>query len=242
MQQDAERLQKYLARAGVASRRKSEELIRAGRVTVNGTEASLGQKVVSASDEIRVDGELVSKIEENVYILLNKPVGVLSSRKSQGGHPTVIDLVDVRERVYPVGRLDLESQGLILLTNDGDLAHQISHPRYGHEKEYRVLLDRHPDSSQLRAWRRGVVLSAGEKSAPALVRVEKKADQPWIRVTMTQGMKRQIRMTARTLGLRVRKLIRVRLGSLKLKGLAIGEWRHLSSKEVTELKTRRNPV
>jgi 23S rRNA pseudouridine2605 synthase len=215
-----------------------EDLIRAGRVTVNGVPAFLGQKVVSADDQVRVDGELISDVEKNVYILLNKPTGVLSSRKSQGGHPTVIDLVETSERVYPVGRLDLNSQGLMLLTNDGDLAHRISHPRYGHEKEYRVLLNRFPDASQLKAWRRGVVLSTGERTAPAKVYVEKdKGNQAWIRVTMRQGMKRQIRMTTRVLGLRVRKLIRVRMGSLRLQGLRTGEWRHLSLKEVADLKT-----
>jgi 23S rRNA pseudouridine2605 synthase len=237
MQRDAERLQKFLARAGIASRRKSEDLIRAGRVTVNGVAASLGQKIVSQTDQVRVDGELVSDVETNVYILLNKPTGVLSSRKSQGGHPTVIELLEINERVYPVGRLDLESQGLMLLTNDGDLAHRISHPRYGHEKEYRVLLNRFPDGSQLKAWRSGVVLSTGERTAPAKVYVEKdRGDQAWIRVTMRQGMKRQIRMTARALGLRVRKLIRVRMGLLRLHGLRVGEWRHLSPKEVADLK------
>lgn len=239
MQQGAERLQKFLARAGIASRRKSEELIQAGRVTVNGVPASLGQKVVSDHDQVRVDGELISKIEKKVYILLNKPVGVLSSRSSQGGHPTVLDLVQIKERIYPVGRLDLDSEGLMLLTNDGDLANQISHPRYGHEKEYRVLLDRFPDSTQLKAWRSGVVLSTGSKTATAKVQVERKtADQPWIRVTMRQGLKRQIRMTARALGLNVRQLIRVRLGSVKLHGLRAGEWRHLSAKEVIDLKAR----
>lgn len=123
MQEESERLQKYLARRGVSSRRKCEDLIRAGRVTVNGRVASLGQKVVASKDMVRLDGELVGEREPLVYLMLNKPRGVLSSRARQGGHPTVIDLVKVSQRIYPVGRLDLESEGLILLTNDGDLAH-----------------------------------------------------------------------------------------------------------------------
>jgi 23S rRNA pseudouridine2605 synthase len=236
MQRSAERLQKYLARTGIASRRKCEDLIRSGRVTVNGQVATLGQKVIGSEDQVRLDGELVSASERLVYIIMNKPRGVLSSLKSQGGHPTVIDLLDIKERVYPVGRLDLESQGLILLTNDGDLANQLSHPRYGHEKEYRVLLNRLPDSSQLKAWRSGVVLSNGERTAPARVHLEKsQGDRVWIRVTMRQGMKRQIRKSAQVLGLRVNKLIRVRLGSLKLNGLRSGEWRYLSANEIRDL-------
>lgn len=242
MLQNSERLQKFLARAGIGSRRKCEELIRSGRITVNGKVASLGQRVIESEDQVRFDGEMVSGSERPVYIIMNKPPGVLSSLISQGGHPTVIDLLDIRERVYPVGRLDLESQGLIFLTNDGDLTNRLSHPRYGHEKEYRILLNRSPDASQLEAWRSGVVLATGEKTAPANVFLEKnKGDQPWVRVTMRQGMKRQIRNTAKALGLHVRKLIRVRLGKLRLSGLGSGEWRFLSNKEVSAIKgTKRN--
>ncbi|MGD8552825.1 MAG: S4 domain-containing protein, partial [Anaerolineales bacterium] len=141
----SERLQKVLAHAGVASRRKSEELIRQGRVTVDGGRAEIGMKVEPDEVEIRVDGKKISAPERKVYILLNKPTGVLSSTRSQGGLPTVLDLVSIDERVYPVGRLDLDSEGLILLTNDGDLANRLTHPRYEHEKEYRVQLDRRPD-------------------------------------------------------------------------------------------------
>ena len=242
MPQNSERLQKFLARAGIGSRRKCEELIRSGRITVNGKVASLGQRVIESEDQVRFDGEMVSGSERPVYIIMNKPSGVLSSLNSQGGHPTVIDLLDIRERVYPVGRLDLESQGLIFLTNDGDLTNRLSHPRYGHEKEYRILLNRSPDASQLEAWRSGVVLATGERTAPAKVFLEKnKGDQPWVRVTMRQGMKRQIRNTAKALGLHVRKLIRVRLGKLRLSGLGSGEWRFLSNKEVSAIKgTKRN--
>jgi 23S rRNA pseudouridine2605 synthase len=236
MQQRAERLQKYLSRTGIASRRKCEDLIRAGRVTVNGQVASLGQKVIGSEDQVRLDGELVSDTERLVYILMNKPRGVLSSLKSQGGYPTVIDLLDIKERVYPVGRLDLDSQGLLLLTNDGDLANRLSHPRYGHEKEYRVLLNRPPDASQLKAWRKGVVLSDGKRTAPAKVYLEKnQGERAWLRVTMRQGMKRQIRKSAQVLGLHVNKLVRVRFGNLKLNGLRSGEWRFMTANEIKDL-------
>jgi 23S rRNA pseudouridine2605 synthase len=234
---DAERLQKFLARAGVASRRKSEDLIRSGRVTVNGTIASIGQKVIHSQDQIRVDGELVTDPEQLVYIMINKPRGVLSSLRRQGNHRTVIDLVNVNTRVYPVGRLDLDSEGLILLTNDGELTYKLSHPRFGHEKGYKVLLNRTPDEHQLTAWRKGVVLEDGKKTAPAQVYLESnKGNQAWIRVIMKQGMKRQIRRTAEVLGLHVVRLIRVRLSRLKLRGLRSGEWRFLSENEVRALQ------
>lgn len=237
MSQSTERLQKYLARAGIGSRRKCEDLIRSGRVTVNGKVAKIGQSVNESEDQVHLDGERVTGAERLVYIVMNKPPKVLCSLNSQGGHSTVIDLIKVRERVYPVGRLDLESQGLILLTNDGDLANLLSHPRYGHEKEYRVLLDRVPDPSQLKDWRRGVLLATGEKTMPARVYIERNSrNQAWIRLTMRQGMKRQIRKTAQTLGLSVIKLIRVRIGPLKLAGLDLGGWRFLSRNEVNDLK------
>jgi len=230
MSQRTERLQKYLARAGIGSRRKCEDLIRSGRVTVNGKVAKIGQSVNESEDQ-------VTGTEQLVYIVMNKPPKVLSSLKGQGGHSTVIDLIDVRERVYPVGRLDLESQGLILLTNDGDLANHLSHPRYGHEKEYRVLLNRVPDPPQLKAWRSGVLLATGEKTMPARVFTERNSrNQAWVRVILQQGLKRQIRKTAQALGLYVIKIIRVRIGPLKLAGLGLGEWRFLSRDEVSDLK------
>jgi 23S rRNA pseudouridine2605 synthase len=232
-----ERLQKILARSGLGSRRACEEFIQAGRVTVNGRTAKLGEKANPAEDEIRLDGELVKVSEKKIYIMMNKPLGVLSSLKSQGGHQTVIDLLPIPQRVFPIGRLDLNSQGLILLTNDGELANKLSHPRYGHEKEYHVMLNRVPDIHQLNLWRRGVVLPDGSKTLPAIVKTRgKTAETPWITVVLKQGRKRQIRETAKVLGLHVRKLIRVRMGPLRLGNLKSGEWRYLSNEEVRKLK------
>lgn len=232
-----ERLQKVLARAGVASRRKSEDLIREGRVTVNGRKASLGLKVASGIDEIRLDGEIILQPNRMTYILMNKPRGVLSSRKSQGGFPTVIDLLAIDERVYPVGRLDLDSQGLVLLTNDGALTHFLTHPSFGQDKEYRVLLDHFPDEKQMKTWRKGVVLPDGSKSLPVrMVREMGSGKIAWFRLTMHQGRKRQIRETARALGLQVRKLVRIRMGSLKLGNLQEGNWRHLEAEEIIDLR------
>lgn len=234
----SERLQKVLAKAGVASRRASEVLIQQGRVTVDGSPAKIGAKVDPAEVDIRVDGKRIRAAERTIYLALNKPGKVLSSTKSQGGMPTVLDFVHVPERVYPVGRLDADSEGLILLTNDGELAHHLTHPRYEHEKEYLVLLNRRPDDAQLRTWRRGVVLSEGYKTRPATVRRESSPSPGrWIRVVLHEGRKRQIRETAQVLGLNVNRIIRTRLHTLELGSLGLGESRQLTRDEVEALKT-----
>lgn len=236
-----ERLQKILAQAGYGSRRACEEFIIAGRVRVNGKTAELGQKADPAIDEITLDGRPIPKLERLVYIALNKPRFVLSTVEREEGdnRKTVVDLVDVRERVYPVGRLDLESEGLILLTNDGDLANRLTHPRYGHKKEYRVLVARRPDEEQLAAWRRGVVLEDGYRTAPADVRlVGTQGKGAWLRVVMGEGRKRQIREICALLGLPVVRIVRMRIGSLRLGALKPGEWRFLREEEVEAL---RNP-
>jgi 23S rRNA pseudouridine2605 synthase len=231
-----ERLQKAMAQAGLGSRRQCEDLIRSGRVLVNGQIAVLGMKVDATSDDVRIDGERMRTAEPHVYVALYKPRGVLSSLRSQGGRPTVRELVPVEERLYPVGRLDIDSEGLILMMNDGEIAHRLTHPRYGHEKEYRVLLDRIPDDSQLEAWRRGVVLPGGIRTRSARVRLEDpKRNTAWVRVVMREGRKRQIRDVAGSLGLNVQKLIRVRHGPIELGALKPGEYRFLSKKEIGKL-------
>ena len=234
-----ERIQKVLARAGVASRRACEELIRQGRVTVNGKKAELGMKIDPARHTIRVDGEVVAlKAARPVYILLNKPTGVVSaaSAQRQEKRPTVRDLVPVEGRLFPVGRLDADSEGLILLTNDGDLTQHLTHPRYGHTKTYRVLVAGHPSQEQLHRWRAGVALDDG-MTAPCQVRVRRRLDSTtWLEVTMREGRKRQIRRTANALGLHVLRLLRTKFGPLTLTGLAPGEWRYLTDQEIRELK------
>jgi 23S rRNA pseudouridine2605 synthase len=241
-----ERLQKILARAGLGSRRSSEELIQAGRVKVNGQVAELGSKADPERDRITVDGHPLAFTESLAYILLYKPRNVLSTVSAPDARHTVRDLVPVPGRLYPVGRLDVDSEGLILLTNDGELANRLTHPRYGHEKEYRVLVARQPDEEQLRIWRRGVVLEDGYKTQPADVRLESlQGKGAWLRVVLKEGRKRQIRETGALLGLPVVRIIRVRIGSLLLGKLQPGEWRHLSEAEVAALKGepgRRAPV
>ncbi len=234
-----ERLQKLLARAGVASRRASEDLIRQGRVSINGEKADIGAKADPAADVIRVDGEIITLEDvKPVYIVLNKPRGVVSavSAQRQENRQTVIDLVPVAERLYPVGRLDADSEGLILLTNDGDLTLRLTHPRYGHTKTYRVLLKGHPKQEVLDQWAAGVDLEDG-RTAPCQVRVHQPQDNAtWIEIEMGEGRKRQIRRTAAALHLYVERLIRTQIGPLKLTGMKAGEWRHLEPEEVHALK------
>jgi len=233
-----ERIQKILARTGVGSRRTCEELIIAGRVTVNGQVAIIGSKADVGKDQIKIDGKIVKNPEANQYILLYKPRGVLSTVSSPDPRPTVRDLVPVQGALYPVGRLDVDSEGLILLTNDGELTNQLTHPRYGHEKEYRVLVARHPDEKQINAWRRGVVMLDGYRTKPVQVEVESHTGKgTWMRVIMKEGRKRQIRETCGQIGLPVVSIIRIRIGSLWLGNLKPREWRYLTSAEIKGLKS-----
>lgn len=234
-----ERLQKLLAQAGYGSRRACEEFIVAGRVRVNGQVAALGQKADLSVDRVTLDGKALPKPEDIslTYIALYKPRNVLSTAEGQDDRETVRSLIPLDGHLYPVGRLDFDSEGLILMTNDGELTNKLTHPRYGHEKEYRVLVARKPDEKQLEAWRRGVVLDDGDKTAPADVSfLSSSGKGAWIRVVMGEGKKRQIREVGRLLGLPVVKIIRLRIGTLKLGSLKPRQWRHLTENEVLELK------
>ncbi len=226
-----------MAHAGVASRRKSERIIEQGRVTVNGRVVTeLGTKVDPDRDEIRVDGREIEVKERHAYVLLHKPEDVLSVMRDRRGRRDLGDLVDVPRRLYPVGRLDADSEGLILLTDDGELANYLTHPRYEHEKEYLVLVNGHPSKKTLEAWRRGVMLD-GSPTAPAEVEVLRRERQSaLLRIVMREGRKRQIRRVAALLGHPVRRLKRVRLGPLALGPLEPGQWRYLTAQEVHALK------
>ena len=235
-----ERLQKILAQAGYGSRRACEDFITAGRVRVNGELASLGGKADPAIDKITLDGRPIAAAETIIYIALYKPRNVLSTVESERGdeRQTVRDLVDVSGHIYPVGRLDFESEGLVLMTNDGDLTNKLTHPKFGHEKEYRVLLARRPDQDQLEAWKRGVVLEDGYKTQPVDVRFETAQGKgAWVRVVMGEGRKRQIRETCAQLGLPVVRILRVRIGALRLGNMRARQWRFLTAQEVQALKT-----
>lgn len=232
-----ERLQKILARAGYGSRRSCEQIILAGRVRVNGQLASLGDKADPARDQITVDSHLLPKAEPLAYVALYKPRGVLSTVEAPDPRPTVRSLVPVPGTLYPVGRLDVDSEGLVLLTNDGELANQLTHPRFGHQKEYRVLVARQPDAEQLAIFRRGVVLQDGYHTAPAEVVFESSFGKgAWLRVILREGHKRQIRETCAQIGLPVVRIVRVRIGGLTLGNLKPGEWRHLTPMELSALR------
>lgn len=232
-----ERLQKILSHAGFGARRACEEYITAGRVTVNGKPAILGQKADPLADRILVDGQPIKPAEQLVYIALYKPRGYLSTVSAPDPRPTVRDLVELPGQLYPVGRLDVDSEGLILLTNDGELANNLTHPRYGHEKEYRVLVASRPDDEQLATWRRGVVLEDGYRTQPAQVDfLNASGKGAWLRVVLREGRKRQIRETGQRLGLPVVKIIRIRIGSLLLGNLQPRQWRQLTAQEVAGLR------
>jgi 23S rRNA pseudouridine2605 synthase len=234
-----------MAEAGYGSRRENEKFIDEGRVLVNGKRAILGTKANPSIDQIVIDGKKIKQIQSKVYIALYKPRGVLSDYDQKDNRTTVKNLVPDYGHLFSVGRLDYDSEGLILLTNDGELANRLTHPRYGHEKEYRVLLSSKPDETQLATWRRGVVLEDGYKTAPAKVFIQSSAGKGvWLKVIMKEGKKRQIRETAKQIGLYVEKLIRIRIGTLEIKAMKAGEWRHLTNIEIDNLKqiTEKNTI
>ncbi|HTP00719.1 MAG TPA: pseudouridine synthase [Anaerolineales bacterium] len=235
-----ERLQKILAQAGYGSRRHCEEFITGGRVQVNGRVAAIGEKADPDRDKVTLDGKPIARREALTYIAMYKPRNVISSVDDEVGRKTVRELIPESGHLYPVGRLDWDSEGLILMTNDGDLTNRLTHPRYGHQKEYRVLLARQPDAEQIGTWRRGVILPDGEKTAPADVYVEGRSGKgAWLRVTMGEGKKRQIREIGQVLGLPVVRIIRIRIGTLRLGSLKPGDWRHLTQGEIDELKGKK---
>lgn len=233
-----ERLNKVLARHGIASRRAADALITAGRVTVNGKVAAVGTLVHPATDQIRVDGELLRRPESPVTVALNKPRNVLTTVSDPHGRPTVMDYVDLPQRVFPVGRLDFGSEGLVLLTNDGELAQLLLHPSGGHEREYRVRVSGTPTDEALSAWREGTFLDDG-RTAPAEVVVESSSGgSTWLRFTLREGRNRQIRRMVEALRHEVHRLVRVRMGAIRLGDLPSGQWRELSDEEVAALKSR----
>jgi len=231
------RLQKILAQAGYGSRRKCEKLIVQGRVAVNGKTAQLGEKADPEGDRITIDQKPISEPEKKSYILLHKPIGVLSTVSSPDRRPTVLSLVDHPGRLYPVGRLDLNSEGLILLTNDGRITHQLTHPSFDHEKEYRIQVVPRPSGSHLSEWRKGMQLDDGSRTRPAKVWIaDEDGKGTWLGVILKEGKKRQLRRMAECSGLHVNRLIRIRIGSLNLGNLPPGEWRELSQKEIADLQ------
>jgi 23S rRNA pseudouridine2605 synthase len=229
---EGERLQKILARAGIGSRRVCEDLIDAGRVTVNGSVARLGDRADPEHDEIAVDGVPVGTREGLVVYLLNKPAGVITTAADTHGRPKVVDLVPERPRVVPVGRLDADTEGLLLLTNDGTLTHRITHPSFGVEKEYLAEVEGRPSRGALRRLREGVELDDG-MTAPAQASL---LAPSMIRLVIHEGRNRQVRRMCEAVGHPVTRLVRTRIGPLRDHHLAPGEWRELTQDEVRALE------
>jgi len=239
-----QRLQKILAEAGVASRRASEQVIRDGRVRVNGKIVTqLGTRADPSRDAVTVDGQPLGPAEQAVYLAVNKPPGYVTTARDELGRRSVLDLVyKTHERVFPVGRLDMDSEGLVLLTNDGELAQRLTHPRHEVEKEYLALVHGEPDAPTLRALRHGVELD-GRQTAPAVVEtvhapagLATPPDHSWLRIVLREGRKRQVRLMCEAAGHPVERLIRVRIGPLRLRGLVPGRVRELTEDEIGRLR------
>jgi 23S rRNA pseudouridine2605 synthase len=233
-----ERLQKVLSKFGFGSRRDCEKIIAAGRVRVNQSIAKLGDKADPERDLILVDGNtLKGQIPKKIYIAFHKPRKIISDVKKNDDRKVVTDFVDLRDYLFIVGRLDYDSEGLILLTNDGDAANKLTHPRYEHEKEYHVELTREPDRDQLNLWRKGVVMEDGYRTLPARVElISTEKNGRWLRVIMREGKKRQIREVGDRIGLPIKRILRKRIGPIELGSLNPGEWRYLSSAEIEKLR------
>ncbi len=232
MTEGGERLQKVLARHGFGSRRACEELIAAGRATVNGDTVILGRRVDVACDKIVVDGVGVGVRPGLVYYLLNKPLGVISTADDPQQRLTVTDLVPPEPRVFPVGRLDADTEGLLLLTNDGELTHRLTHPAFGVEKEYLAQLRGNPGRSAVRRLREGVLLEDGPTS-PARVSV---VEADLVKIVVHEGRNRQVRRMCEMVGYPVVRLVRTRIGPLADRSLPPGEWRELTVSERRNLE------
>lgn len=240
----AVRLQKVLARAGVSSRRGAELLITEGRVRVNNRVVTeLGSRIDPARDHLTVDGRAI-QLEAPVYIVLNKPDGVVSSGEAERDdrdRPTVVSLLrGVSQRVFPVGRLDFHTRGVLLLTNDGDLSSRLLHPRYKVEKTYHAKFQGQPSAETLQALEAGVTLEDGTVTAPLteLLVMKDTETNMWVQMTLTQGLYRQVRRMGEAVGHPVLKLLRVAFADITADGLSEGEWRHLRDAEVAALKSR----
>lgn len=233
-----ERLQKYIANCGITSRRKAEELILQGKVKVNGELITeLGFKVDTDKDKVYIDGKLIKTVENKIYIKLNKPVGYVTTVKDQFDRKCVIDLVDIPERIYPVGRLDYDTSGLLLLTNDGDLSNRLMHPRYEVYKTYIAKVNGRLNSSDI-GWLRHGIKIEDYTTAPALVDIiERDGTKTTVKISIYEGKNRQVRKMFAAVGKTVISLKRISFGNIELENLQAGEWKNLSKKEIEYLKS-----
>ena len=233
-----ERLQKYLAQCGVASRRKCEELILQGRVQVNGvTVTELGTKINPEKDKIKFDGKDIKQAQKLVYILLNKPIGYVTTADDQFGRDTVLDLVKVKERIVPVGRLDMYTSGALILTNDGDFVYQVTHPKHEIEKTYTVTIKGIVQNSEVEQLRNGIKID-DYITKPARVKILKtdtEKDISRLEITIHEGKNRQIRKMCEAVGRKVLALHRSKIGGIGVKDIELGKWRYLTANEVQQI-------
>lgn len=232
-----ERIQKIIAKVGITSRRKAEELIIEGLVTVNGKRAVIGMKADLGKDHIKVNGKLIGAAEGKVYMAFNKPAGVLTAMSDVEGRPTVGDFLKrIRKQVFPVGRLDYNSEGLLLLSNDGDFANTVLHPKNKIPKTYRVKVDGFPDEKDIATLENGIRLDDG-MTAPAKIRIVKEMKaNTWLDIIIHEGRKRQVRRMFERVGHSVIRLMRIKISSLRLGSLKAGEYRYLTNDELDKLK------
>lgn len=237
---DIVRLQKYIAMCGIASRRAGEKLISDGEVFVNGKKVTeQGVKVEIGADSVTVSGKLIKPVQKKYYIMLNKPIGYVSTAKDQFDRPTVTGLLkdEIKARIFPVGRLDYDTEGLLLMTNDGDFAYKITHPKHNIEKTYIAVLNGGITAAALNKLRHGVTLGDGFLTSPAEVSiVDAKAGKSIVKITIHEGKNRQVRRMFEAVGLKVDALKRISISGVELGNLPIGRWRHLTSHEISKLK------
>ena len=237
------RLQKYLADCGIASRRKAEELILQGKVKVNGKPVKeLGIKVNTDRDKVEFDGQLVKIVKKKVYILLNKPEGYISASADQFDNPSVLHLIDIKERVFPVGRLDKDTTGALILTNDGDFSYRLAHPKHEVNKVYIAEIVGRPTDEEMRTFMKGVYID-GKKTYPAKIRILKETKKNSIvEIIIHEGRNRQVKKMCEEIGHKVIKLQRYAIGSINIEGLKEGKWRYLTDKEIEKLTRTTNIV
>lgn len=235
MEKPTVKLQAFLAHHGVASRRKAEEMIREGRVSINGVTAQIGQRV-TGEEKIAVDGkELATQEETKRYFLINKPPGVVSTTSDELGRPTVLSLIpEIKERVYPVGRLDVDSEGLMLLTNDGELANKLTHPRYGYKKTYRVTVEGIPTEKAIDHLERGVRLKEGYTNTATVQNIQEKGNVTTFEITISQGWNQQVRRMCERVGYPVVRLIRIAFGPFILDSLRDKRFIEMTESELKE--------
>ncbi|MDX8401407.1 MAG: pseudouridine synthase [Mariprofundaceae bacterium] len=235
----AERINRYLARCGLCSRREADRWIAAGRVSVNGVRIREPGVQIAPGDEVRVDGRVVSPEAEEIWLLFNKPKGLLCARRDPRGRPLIYDTLDVPPNVQSVGRLDMDTEGLLLLTNDGETAHRLTHPSADLPREYRARVAGHPDLETLARLRAGGInIGGGERSAPWEVTVDaERGGHAWLTIVVRRGRWREVRRTLEAAGHPVRRLIRTRFGPIRLEeGMPKGAWRRLTGREIRRLK------